>query len=181
MRKYFFSFLLILLFLTACGPTTVETPFGPMVTYRNTQKTLAFDFPVDWKEGAGVDERCEDMPICYVSSDGLIMTVREANLGDVGTAQGLPLNEYMDVILVDFGSFTIGFELQKRTQIITASGLRAEVLEYTVQDGVMAVEELWYVHEGFGLTISLAAPTEAFSSFDPLVEYILESLRIIGN
>jgi hypothetical protein len=76
MHKLSFSFVFILLCLAACGPTTVETPFGPMVTYQSTQKTLAFDFPADWIDGAGVDERCEAMPICYVSPEEFIMTVR---------------------------------------------------------------------------------------------------------
>ena len=184
MKKQIFYLLFpLLLLLAACSSDspTVDSPFGPMTTYRSDSKAFTFEVPADWTDGAGTDPRCEGMAVCLVSATDQVMTIREANLGDVGKSDGMQLNEYMDVILVDFGTYTEGYEFKTRSQVITSSGLRTEVLNYTVQDGLMTVKELWYVYEGYGITLSFAAPTDTFSAFDPLVDYLMSTLRLTGN
>lgn len=182
-----FWFVSGLLFLSACAafsfdqpqptpPPMIDTLFGPMAAYRTPSGRFDVVYPADWNDAAGDDRRCRDAQKCLISRNNEFMLLREVRLPAVDGSP-LPLAAAIDNVIAGFDLTTADAEFISRTPVTLASGLPAEVLRYSIENGTVSVKEVWAADDDLALSIAFITWNEGFPDLEPLADTIINSIR----
>ena len=152
--------------------------FGPLATYQTPDYHFLIEYPASWADVTGQSQHCRNAQKCFESDEKQVLTIEIGDLGDVGKTGMMTLEDYLDIILPEFGADDPGFEFISRKPFQITSGLPGEVLEFTFQDGLVKARMLWSVSEGKGITVTYITYTDEYDQLNPLADYSFSTLRM---
>lgn len=89
----------------------------------------------------------------------------------------LPLATAIDNVIASFDATTADAEFVSRTPITLDSGLPAELLRYSIENGTVSVKELWTNDGDLALSIAFITWNEGFPKLEPLADFVIDSVE----
>ncbi|NIM95032.1 MAG: LppX_LprAFG lipoprotein [Anaerolineales bacterium] len=154
--------------------TQVESPYGLMTVYESALYPFTMQYPSDWLEQPPeVGETAR-----FTSDEGGILIIAEEDIVAVGLGE-MSLQEYGDLTVSFLETSTFGFELIGHEEFVTDSGLPAELISFTIQDGLLEVRRFIYVlDDRIGFNATYLVPDDRFEALDPIILYSLGTFNV---
>ncbi len=161
------------------GPEVVDTPHGEMIAFEFPPYPFTFLRPVDWEMDTENNVVCRLVTVCYISDDGSILAVAIEDLDSLGL-EAMSQEAYVDLVLGVVENSGAGFELMSRERVEVQPGLSGEVLELSMQGGLLQVKRFIYLHAGtVGINISFITSGARYDDLQPLIQYTFDSFELV--
>jgi ABC-type transport system substrate-binding protein/azurin len=159
------------------GPELIDSPFGPMEVYESAQYPFSIQHPAGWTSQPQVQIGATAQ---FIGEGGEQFVIAEEDVVALGL-QEMSLNEYVDTVLSVLESTVPGIELVSRKTSITAQGMPAEILEFSLFNGQFLIKRFIVIlNNRIGFSATYVAPKDKFSELEPVAEYSFGSFRVEG-
>ena len=160
------------------APEPVDTPYGEMTPFELPPYPFTFLRPSDWELDTEESPVCRLVTACYVNEGGSLVAIAIEDLTSVGLGE-MSRERYVDLVLSVIENAP-GFELISREEVEVQPGLSGEILELSLQGGLLRARRFIYLHAGtLGINISYITNGSRFDELNPLIQYSFDSFELL--
>ena len=153
----------------------IQSPFGPMSTYRDHEFGFVMQYPTDWEEQT--DRKSLDAHFINETRDTLGISIEDHS----GLGFSTP-DQYIDQILFKWYTVNNGFRVLYNSDFGHVDGRPAKLLVFADNVDAIRLIQLVYVSaESTVYTVSLGSLTPRFEELVPMFHYLLRSITINGK
>lgn len=153
---------------------TVETDFGDMTVYEDTDAGFSIQYPADWRqevETGGTATRA------VTDGEGRTFVVTIEDLEALGLGE-MTLDEYADIVLAAARTRVSDIEVLSRKRIETETGQPALKLELSLVNGRLLGSRFIYLKGQQAFNATYTAPADAYEALQPLIEYSFSTFAV---